>query len=497
MPKDSPESLADRSYFKRALQTRAFAIGGFQVGRLTQEKSLNFGFPILDGSGRLIRVLFASLKIDLLNDAAHLNGLRNGADTTILDRNGTVLARAPNSDGWVGRTLPDTSFVRDVLRVQEGTIESTGLDGIRRVYAITPISDDSSRSIFVSVGVPTSVLFATADRALKKNLIGATVIIVGALLISSLFAQRVFVKPIQHLSEIANRLAEGDLSARTTQETRTVEISQLAEAFNSMAASLQQRDSDVERARLEIQKMNAELERRVQERTSQLSAANQELESFSYSVSHDLRAPLRHLDGFAELLKKSQTERLDEKGRRYVEVISQAAKKMGLLIDELLVFSKMGRHEMLKSPVDMRAIVTETLGQLEHDYARREIEWVISDLCQVEADPAMLRLVWINLISNAVKYTRPRDRARIEIGSYDTTTENVFFVRDNGVGFDMKYADKLYGVFQRLHSENEFEGTGIGLANVRRIISRHGGRTWAESKLGEGSTFYFSLIKHG
>ena len=152
---------------------------------------------------------------------------------------------------------------------------------------------------------------------------------------------------------------------------------------------------------------------------------------------------------------------------------------------------------MLKSHVDMRAIVTETLGQLEHDYARREIEWVISDLRQVEADPAMLRLVWINLISNAVKYTRPRDPARIEIGSYDTTTENVFFVRDNGVGFDMKYANKLYGVFQRLHSENEFEGTGIGLANVRRIISRHGGRTWAESQLGEGSAFYFSLIKHG
>jgi signal transduction histidine kinase len=466
------------------------------VGRLTGEKSLNFGFPIRDGSDRLRRVLFASLKIDLLTQAAQNSDLPEAAVATILDRNGTILARVPSGDQWVGRTLPDAALVRDVLQAREGAVASVGLDGIRRIYAITSISDDSGPAIFVAVGVPTSVLFATADRTLKRNMLGASLILLGALFVSSTFAQRLFVKPIQELSQAANRIAGGDLTARTKQENSTAEIARLATAFNSMAAKLEQRDAELERARLEIQNMNLELEKRVQERTSQLSAANQELESFSYSVSHDLRAPLRHIDGFAEMLRKSQSERLDEKGRRYLDVISEAARKMGTLIDELLVFSRMGRQELLKSPINMRAVVQEAIAQLEPEHAQRNIEWIISDLRQVEADPAMLRQVWINLISNAVKYTRGLARARIEIGSYDIATEHVFFIRDNGVGFDMKYADKLFGVFQRLHSEREFEGTGIGLANVKRIIARHGGRTWAESQPGKGSSFYFSLIKN-
>jgi signal transduction histidine kinase len=490
-----PVSVADRAYFKRTVESGSFSIGGFQAGLQPYESSLDFGFPVRDASGQLARVLFASLKIDLLSEAVRRSDLPTGAVATILDRNGTVLARVPDTGGWVGRTVPDLTLVRDVLRVQEGTIETLGLDGARRVYALTPISDDTSASLFVAVGVPTSVLFAAADLALRKNLIGAVIIILTALWISSVFAQRFFVRPIQDLSAAANQIAEGDLTARTRRDTSTTEISQLAKAFNSMAGRLEQRETEVEQAQLAIQNMNAELEKRVLERTAQLSAANQELESFSYSVSHDLRAPLRHLDGFAELLRKSQAERLDEKGRRHLDVISQSARKMGTLIDELLIFSKMGRQEMLKTCVDMKHIVKEALAQLEHEHAHRKIEWTISELRQVEADPAMLRLVWTNLISNAVKYTNGRDPARIEIGCRETATEHIFFVRDNGVGFDMKYADKLFGVFQRLHSETEFEGTGIGLANVRRIIARHGGRTWAESKVGEGATFYFSLIK--
>jgi signal transduction histidine kinase len=497
VPEGPMPSLADRSYFQRTLKSRGFSIGQFQIGRLSNEKSVNFAFPINDTSGQLVRVLFASLKLDRFTETARHVGLPLGAVATVLDLGGTVLARVPDSDGWVGRTVPDMAFVRDVLRVQEGTIESTGLDGVRRVYALTPIADDTSASLFIAVGVPTSVLFAKANSALTRNIIGATVIILVALWVSSIFAGRVFVRPIRDLSEAAHRLAEGDLSARTDERTSTIEVRKLANAFNSMAARLQQRSAEVERAKCEIQKMNAELEKKVQERTSELSAANQELEAFSYSVSHDLRAPLRHLDGFTELLKQGQKERLDEKGKRQLEVIGQAAKKMGTLIDELLIFSRMGRQEMLRTSVPMRTVVSEALEHLEQAYANRQVELIISDMRQVEADPAMMRLVWVNLISNALKYSGTRERARIEIDSYDTPTEQVFFIRDNGVGFDMKYADKLFGVFQRLHSEREFEGTGIGLANVRRIVSRHGGRTWAESVLGEGSTFYFSLLHYG
>ena len=227
----------------------------------------------------------------------------------------------------------------------------------------------------------------------------------------------------------------------------------------------------------------------------QLHAANQELESFSYSVSHDLRAPLRHIDGFVKLLDKQVGEKLDERGRRYLNVIADSARQMGILIDDLLVFSRMSRTELRHSRVALESLVHEAVDGVRMDTNGRHINWKIGPLPEVEADAAMLRQVWVNLIANAVKYSRPRDPAEIEIGCHADNGEFVLFVRDNGVGFDMEYVNKLFGVFQRLHHTSEFEGTGIGLANVRRIVSRHGGRTWAEGKVDGGATFFFSLPK--
>jgi PAS domain S-box-containing protein len=247
----------------------------------------------------------------------------------------------------------------------------------------------------------------------------------------------------------------------------------------------------------ELVKYREHLEELVRERTTKLQVANKELDAFAYSVSHDLRAPLRHIDGFLELLQKTIGTALDEQSRHYMEAISEAAQKMGLLIDDLLSFSRMGRHAMSFQPVELGDLVRDVIRELEPDAAGRKIVWRIGDLPTVGGDAAMLRIVLANLIANALKFTRTRQQAHIEIESLPgQDSEAVLFVRDNGVGFDMTYADKLFGVFQRLHRADEFEGTGIGLANVRRIIARHGGRTWAEGKVDHGATFFFSLPQH-
>jgi two-component system sensor histidine kinase/response regulator len=245
----------------------------------------------------------------------------------------------------------------------------------------------------------------------------------------------------------------------------------------------------VRRLRLE----NIELARRVEERTVQLEEANKELEAFSYSVSHDLRAPLRHISGFAELLGQSGSQ-FSEPGKRYVGLITDSARQMNQLIDDLLDFSRNSRGELHQGKVELMDLIEKILRDVQPEITQRKIEWKKSPLPAVRGDTSLLRQVFSNLILNAVKYTRTREVAKIETGcDAKTNGEVVVFIRDNGVGFDMKYADKLFGVFQRLHAAGEFEGTGIGLANVRRIVARHGGRTWAEAKVNEGATFFVAL----
>ena len=252
--------------------------------------------------------------------------------------------------------------------------------------------------------------------------------------------------------------------------------------------------SERKRAEQEVRNLTAELEQRVRDRTAQLEASNRELEAFSYSVSHDLRAPLRHVQGYVDMLAREAGDQLSENGRRYMKTIANASREMGVLIDDLLAFSRMGREDMFEVSINLGELVQGALRDLEPATRERNIVWKIPPLPAVQADPAMLKLALANLLGNAVKFTRPRDPAQIEIGSTGTEDGRVIlFVRDNGVGFDPQYAHKLFGVFQRLHRADEFEGTGIGLANVRRIIARHGGRTWAEGVLDRGATFYFTL----
>jgi light-regulated signal transduction histidine kinase (bacteriophytochrome) len=242
----------------------------------------------------------------------------------------------------------------------------------------------------------------------------------------------------------------------------------------------------------EIEVLNQELAKR----SMALEGSNKELEAFAYSVSHDLRAPLRHLAGFAQLLRSNAAAALNEKSAHYVTMILEAANRMGSLIDDLLAFSRISRAEAHNSTVNLEQLVQEAVAEARQDTNDRKIVWKINSLPAWYGDRSMLRLALVNLISNAVKFTRTRPEAEIEVGCTEQKANHVvLFVRDNGVGFDMKYYDKLFGVFQRLHAREAFEGTGIGLATVQRIVHRHGGRAWAEGIVDGGATFYFSLSK--
>jgi PAS domain S-box-containing protein len=251
------------------------------------------------------------------------------------------------------------------------------------------------------------------------------------------------------------------------------------------------------RAEEALRILNIELEQRVRDRTAQLEESNRELEAFSFSVSHDLRAPLRAIDGFARILAEEYGGQLDTEGRRLCSVVRENAKSMGQLIDDLLSFSRLGRAQMNLAPIDMRALATTVFHELATPESRTRIDFQIDPLPQAIADPTLMRQVWMNLLSNAIKFSSKLPRASIKVGVRHDQGGNVYVVKDDGAGFEMQYVGKLFGVFQRLHSAKEFEGTGVGLALVHRIIRRHGGRVWAEGEPDQGATFYFTLQGRG
>jgi signal transduction histidine kinase len=405
------------------------------------------------------RQIVASATRDVLNQL-----VGRGASITVGNRIGDV---------WTDLAIQVPAPAIDLTR--PGVARYHGPDGRAYVGALTHIPDTPTATW---VEFPEDVVLAESRALLQRMLLIGALFLVAASASAWVLSGRI-TTPLGKLTAQAEAIAAGDYTPTVTSDRRD-EIGRLTIASNKMASRI--RDA------------HHELEARVMKRTAELAAVNEELESFSYSVSHDLRAPLRHIGGFANLLETAAGPRLQDTDRRYLKIIVDAATRMGQLIDDLLAFSRSGRSPMVTKTVDLQALVDDVQRELSSSVNGRTIRWTVHALPSVNADPAMLRQVAANLLSNAVKYTSTRAEAHIEIGTTERHTgELTVFVRDNGVGFDMQYAHKLFGVFQRLHRLDEFEGTGIGLANVQRIVQRHGGRVWAEAEVDAGATFYFSL----
>jgi signal transduction histidine kinase len=348
-------------------------------------------------------------------------------------------------------------------------------------------------------GRPLATVYLRSDLGAMHARERDFAIIVAAVFLMSLLAamwmsssaRRSIAEPIVRLAQTAQIvLKEKDYSVRSPTTRERNEIAVLISTFNEMLTQIQARDAALGEAR-------DRLEQQVQERTAQLRAANADLEAFSYSVSHDLRAPLRHICAFSQILSEEHGSKMHPEAQALLSRIQTGVKNMGQLIDDLLKMAQLGRKELVRVTTDLNSLLKEVLADLQPECSGRKIDWRIGDLSPLDCDPGLVKQVFANLLSNAVKYSRLRKIAIIEVGQVREQGAPVIFVRDNGAGFDERYATKLFGVFQRLHRKEEFEGTGVGLSTVQRIVRKHGGEIWAKSEVDKGATFFFSLVATG
>lgn len=468
-------NLASTLWYKQLKIAKVTTLSDLHTSNLTGQPTIVMATFIKNTAGQEIAIWAGGLKLQKLSDIS-LSEMANGARRAnvgyLTDRQGLVIAH--QSDPTLVSRQADYSGlppVRFALARQHGLVEFTD-----------PVSQEEHLAAYMPLPVwgwgvisttPTTTAFAPVaefrERVIVATLSLALLFTAGAWIVGRRFSGR-----LRELTWAVQKIGRGSLDYRVDIRSGD-EVERLATEFNRMASSLQ------------------ETQGQLLERTALMEAANKELESFSYSVSHDLRAPLRAVDGFSRILLEEHAPALAPDAARYLRLIRENAQQMGQLISDLLAFSRLSRQPLSVQPVLPAELVHRSLEELKSEHESRKVEVTVSELPTCQGDPSLLHQVFMNLLSNALKYTRKREEARIEVTGHRNGIEAVYSVKDNGAGFDMRYADKLFGVFQRLHRAEEYEGTGVGLAIVQRIVHRHGGRVWAEAEVGKGATFYFTI----
>ena len=480
--------LTDRQYFKDALGPAGPLAVEPVFGRLTGIAVLQIAYAAKDEEGKPRFVLLASFNLEKFMRTRTATLPREEAVAVIVDDKGTVLTWHPGGEKLAGKALAGTPLHRFAIeRKGENLRDDIETDGVSRIWAASALPDFPDIGLRVLVGVSKQGLLAEANRRLDQAL--ATLAVVWLLVFAGAWAlvERGVRRQVERITAAVKRFGAGDYAARIGKPYPGGEL-------GGLMADLDQAFGLMQAQREVIEQLNADLERRVSERTGQLQASVKELEGFTYTVSHDLRAPLRAIDGFSRILEEDYGGALDDEGRRLLGVIRANSRRMTELIDDLLQFSRLGRRSLSNVPLDMRKLIDEVMADLQVP-GERLPEIGIGDLPAANGDPVLIKQVWANLLGNAIKFSRKSERPVIAVGGRVDGAQFVYSVKDNGAGFDMKYYDKLFGVFQRLHAAEEFPGTGVGLAIVQKVVVMHGGRVWAEGRVDGGAEFHFSLPK--
>ena len=498
LPATNRVYLGDRSYFQLARDTRKFAVGEFQTGRISGKGSLNMANPIKGrDADRFYGVVYVALDLGWLNQMAARAELPDGSTLTALDRNGTILVRysVPESPmNYVGQSLTNNLRVMSFLKAGvESAGISSGLDGVQRLYTTTPLSRSGGiTDAHVIVGIPVQSAYALANQTMVQNLVFLCIVSALALGAAWIASDMFVLRHVRGLVMAAKKMRSGDLSARSGVEHGPGEISQLARSFDEMAATLEKRVSELQEAEAELKALNEELEQRVIERTLELKRSNEDLEQFAYVASHDLQEPLRMINNYVQLLRQRYKDQLDSNAHDFISFALDGSKRMHQLIHDLLTYSRVGTHGKELVPTGCEQVFADALANLT--VAIEESKAVITHdpLPTLKGDEVQLTQLFQNLIGNAVKF-HGEAAPKVQVGVIRKDAEWEFTVSDNGIGIAEQDFQRIFIVFQRLHSREKYPGTGIGLSVCKKIVERHGGRIWVESKLGKGTTFHFTM----
>jgi signal transduction histidine kinase len=492
--------LGDRVYFKIARDTGRFAVGEFQVGRISGRPTFSMAQP-LKINGRFIGVVFAALDLKWLQQLAARSDLPEGATLTVIDRKGVVLARYQASDNrqdWVGQTITNRPDLAKFLSDGTDTTGTfRGLDGVPRLYASTALNRTAGLpDTHVFVGIPTTAAFASANRQMAQNLIFLGIVAVLAVTAAWTGGDFFVLRQVRGLVEAAKRLSRGDLAARSGVAPGPGELGQLARSFDDMAGAMEKHIADLERAQAELKSLNEQLEHRVLERTTELRRSNEDLEQFAYVASHDLQEPLRMISSYVALLRQREGAKLDPNSQQFIAFALDGAARMQQLIQDLLAYARVGKQGREFEPVECNEACDAALANLEVAIEKAGATVTRDPLPAVNGDLTLLTQLFQNLVGNALKF-RGEAAPTVHLGCERKGGEWEFTVRDHGIGIAPQDFERIFVVFQRLHSREKYPGSGIGLSVCKKIVDRHGGRIWVESKPGRGTTFHFTIPAAG